>query len=81
MSDKGSTAWVYAKCPYFRDESKERQRIVCSGCEPGQTVHLFFRSEKKRQAWLEEKCCSWQFGKCPMHEAIAQAEDERGARG
>jgi hypothetical protein len=81
VSEKASVAWVYAKCPYFRDESAKRQRIVCSGCEPGQTMHLFFRSEKKRQAWMETNCCSWQFGKCPFHRAIAEAEEEREARG
>lgn len=81
MADKATGAWVYAKCPYFRDESAKGQKISCSGCEPGQTVNLFFRSEKKRQAWLKEKCGSWSYGKCPMHCAIAAAEEESEARG
>lgn len=78
MSDKGSVAWVCARCPYFRDESRKKQRIVCSGCEPGQTLHLFFRTEGKRQAWMERYCSSWAFGECPLHVMLAQTEEGRG---
>ena len=79
--DKTSGTWADAKCPYFRDESRAKQKIMCSGCEPGQTVQLFFRSETKRQTWLKEKCCSWNYGHCPMHVALATAEEEEEARG
>ena len=78
MSDKGSVAWVCARCPYFRDESAKRRRIVCDGPMPGQTMHLSFRSETKRQVWMEEYCCSWRFGKCPLHVMLAQQEEGRG---
>ena len=75
MAERGYFA-AEAKCPYFLGEGKKSQCVICSGLEQGQTVRLFFRSNKRREAWLWEKCCSWEYCKCPMHCAIEQQQGE-----
>ena len=75
MPSEKNASRMYAKCPYFCDESAKAQKIVCAGLEQGQTLQLYFRSEKKRQDWLTGKCCSWNFGKCPLHRTLAEVEE------
>lgn len=75
MRDRGNYT-AQAKCPYFCGESKKSRGVMCSGLERGQTLRLYFRSEKRREIWLQEKCCSWNFGACPLQKVIGQAEAE-----
>lgn len=52
---------VYAKCPYYRRE--ERQKILCEGVQDGTSIHLVFGSVPSMKGYT--KCfCKGDYNRC-----------------
>ena len=73
---------AYAKCPFFlaqligqqSDRLNTRTMIRCEGIE-GVKAHLTcFSTERKKRAWQEKYCATFDYKLCPMAQMIAVAK-------
>ena len=71
----GTNDGVYAKCPYFKENSSKEQRqlgnIRCEGVSDDNNIHLVFGSSKKKREYKVKYCFDLEgCKKCPIHKMI-----------